>query len=269
MPATVTALSITPVKSTQLRRVQEIRLDEAGVRENRRFFLIDDQGAMVNATHVGALNTVVSTYSDADRRLTLRFPDGRTLEDDVRLGEHVLTRFYGQPMPARAVLGRWSQAISDHVGKPLRLVEAGATGAVDRGAEGAITLISRASLERLAERAEQPSVDARRFRMLVEIDGVAAHEEDGWVGHVLKVGETVLRARGHVGRCVITSRHPETGDIDLHTLKILGGYRRNLDTTEPIAFGIYGEILRPGTIRLGDPVSGGVGVAEPDNVDPG
>jgi uncharacterized protein YcbX len=150
------------------------------------------------------------------------------------------------------VLGAWSEAISEYVGKPLRLVEAGATGAVDRGAEGAVTLISRGSLERLAERAEQPSVDARRFRMLIEIDGVAPHEEDGWVGRVLNVGETVLRARGHVGRCVITSRHPETGDIDLHTLKILGGYRRDAETTEPVAFGIYGEIVRPGTIRLGD-----------------
>ncbi len=225
------------------------------MRENRRFFLIDEKDEMVNATHLGALQTIVSDYSDRDRRLCLRFPDGRALESGVELGEELTTRFYDEPMIARVVLGDWSQAISEHVGKPLRLVEAGETGAVDRGAEGTITLISRGSLERLAERAERPGVDGRRFRMLIEVDGIAPHEEDGWVGHVLTVGEVVLRARGHVGRCVITSRHPETGDIDLHTLKILGGYRRQVETTEPVAFGIYGEIVRPGAIALGDPVT--------------
>jgi uncharacterized protein len=255
MSATVTALSITPVKGTQLRGVDRLRLDEHGVRENRRFFLIDEQGVMVNATHLGALNTIVSAYSDSERRLSLSFPGRSDVEGEVRVGEELVTSFYDEPTPARLILGPWSEAISDYVGKPLRLVEAGEDGAVDRGAEGAVTLISRGSLERLAEQAERPVVDGRRFRMLIEVDGIGAHEEDGWVGRRLQVGEALLRGGGHVGRCVITSRHPETGEIDLHTLKILGRYRRHLDTTEPVAFGIYGQVLRPGTIRLGDAVS--------------
>ena len=254
MAATVTALSITPIKATRLRRVQQIRIDRHGVRENRRFLLVDEQGEMVNATHLGLLNTIVSVYSDAERRLSITFPDGRMLEDEVRLGDEVTARFYDEEMPTRLVEGGWSDAISRYVEKPLRLVEAADVGAVDRGAEGAVTLISRGSLERLAERAQQPSVDARRFRMLIEVDGIPPHEEDAWVGRVLNVGEAILRGRGHVGRCVITSRHPETGDIDLPTLKILGGYRRDSETTEPVAFGIYGEIVRPGTVSVGDPV---------------
>lgn len=255
MGATVTALSLTPVKGTQLRLVDRIRLDTHGVRENRRFFLIDEQDEMVNATHLGALNAVVSDYSDADRRLSLSFPDGRRLEDDIRLGEELTPSFYDEPMPARLVLGDWSEAISEYVGKRLRLVEAGADGAVDRLGEGAVTLMSRGSLQRLAEQAERPGVDGRRFRMLIEVDGVEAHEEDGWVGQVLRIGEAVVRGRGHVGRCVITNRHPETGKIDLQTLKLLGRYRRQVDTSEPVAFGIYGEVLQPGTISVGDPLS--------------
>lgn len=255
MTATVTALSITPVKGTRLQNVDRIRLDEHGVRENRRFFLVDARGEMVNATDLGALNSIVSGYSDPDRRLTLSFPNGRVLEDEVRLGEEVLTDFYREPKPARLVLGDWSDAISEHAGASLRLVEAGAEGAVDRGTEGAVTLISRGSLERLAKHAERPSVDARRFRMLVEIDGIGAHEEDAWVGQLVRVGDTIVRGHGHVGRCVITNRHPETGEIDLQTLKILGTYRRDAETTDPVAFGIYGEVVREGTISVGDPVS--------------
>jgi hypothetical protein len=255
MNASVAGLAITPVKGTQLRSVKRVRLDERGVRDNRRFFLIDERDEMVNATHLGSLNTIVSAYSDDDRRLSLTFPDGRTLEDTVRLGDEVVTSFYGEPTPARLVLGAWAEAISDYVGQPLRLVEAGDDGAVDRGSEGAVTLISRGSLARLAEQADRDSVDVRRFRMLIEVDGIDPHAEDAWVGQTLRVGGAVLRGRGHVGRCVITNRHPESGEIDLQTLKILGTYRRHAETTEPVAFGIYGEVVEPGVISVGDAVS--------------
>jgi uncharacterized protein YcbX len=255
MPVTVCGLAITPVKGTRLRAIESVRLDRHGARENRRFFLIDEDEEMVNSTHLGGLNTVISSYSDRDRHLSLAFPDGRVVEDYVTLGDEVTTRFYKQPMPARLVVGAFSEAISEHVGKQLRLVEAGDEGAVDRGPTGAVTLISRASLARLADQAGRPSVDSRRFRMLIEVDGVGPHEEDAWVGRTLRLGEVVLRAQGHVGRCVITSRHPETGEIDLHTLKILGGYRRHLATTEPVAFGIYGEVVRPGEVRVGETVT--------------
>jgi uncharacterized protein YcbX len=254
METQVTALRITPVKGTQIRDVESVLLDRDGVRENRRFFLIDDQDEMVNATHLGLLHTIVSEYSHADRRLSLRFPDERVLADEVRLGPEVTTDFYGAPFPARLVLGAWSDAISDYVGKPLRLVEAGGCGAVDRGSIGTVTVISRASLERLAQQAQRPSFDCRRFRMLIEVDGIGAHEEDGWIGRTLRIGEAVVRGRGHVGRCVITNRDPETGQIDLQTLKILGTYRRGIGTTEPVAIGIFGEIVHPGEVRVGDAV---------------
>ena len=255
MPIEVTGLALTPVKGTRLRTIDRITLDRDGVRENRRFFLIDDNEEMVNATHLGALQTIVSGYDDAARRLSLSFPDGQTLEGEVSVGDELTTRFYGEPFAARLVEGDWSEAISEHAGKSLRLVEAGNGGAVDRGRVGAVTLISRASLGRLAEQADTASVDGRRFRMLIEIDGIGAHEEDGWVGRTLRVGDAVLRGGGHVGRCVITNRDPETGEITLQTLKILGGYRRHLDTTEPVAIGIYGEIVRPGLVRVGDSVT--------------
>jgi uncharacterized protein YcbX len=254
MSVTVTALGITPVKGTRLQNVDSVHVDRHGVRENRRFFLIDESDEMVNATHLGALQTILSDYSEADRRLSLTFPDGRVLEDEVQLGQEVITRFYSEHRPARLVLGEWSKAISEHADKPLRLVEADEEGAVDRGTRAAVTVISQASLERLAQQAEQSAVDPRRFRMLIQVDGVGAHEEDQWVGCTIHVGEAVLRGRGHVGRCVITNREPETGQITLQTLKILGSYRRGLHTTEPIAFGIYGEVVQPGRISVGDAV---------------
>ncbi len=36
---------------------------------------------------------------------------------------------------------------------------------------------------------------------------------------------------------------------------MLGDYRTGLDTTEPLPFGIYGQVLVPGTVRVGDAVT--------------
>lgn len=251
----VTGLGITPVKGTRLRAVDSVRLGPGGVRENRRFFLINDKDEMVNATHLGGLNAIVSDYDDSNRHLSLEFPDGRLLAAEVLLGDELSARFYGEPAPARLVSGEWSDAISEYVGQPLRLVEAGEDGAVDRGAVGAMTLISRASLRRLAEQADQSRVDVRRFRMLIEVDGIEAHGEDAWVGRWVRVGQALVSFEGHVGRCLITSRDPDTGVVDLPTLDILREYRGDLDTTEPLPFGIYGSVVEPGPIRVGDPVT--------------
>ena len=60
---------------------------------------------------------------------------------------------------------------------------------------------------------------------------------------------------GHVGRCLITSRDPDTGEVDLPTLDVLGAYRTGLDTTEPLPFGIWGRVVSPGAVSVGDEVT--------------
>lgn len=250
----VAGLAISPVKGTRLHAVDELRLECYGVRGNRRFYLIDERARMINGKQLGELNAIVADYSCAERRLTLTFLDGRVVEGVVALGASVATRFYSGSLAGRLVDGPWSAALSEYAGQPLRLVDAGDGGAVDRGASGAVSLISRASLARLATVAGQSEVDSRRFRMLIEIEGVGAHAEDAWVGRRVRVGEALVAFNGHVGRCLVTSRHPETGRIDLPTLELLGRYRGELDTTEPLPFGVYGEAVSAGTIRLGDAV---------------
>jgi len=218
--AVVSGLAMTPVKATRLLEVEQLRLDADGVRENRRFFLIDERGRMVNSKRIGALQTIVSDYRDATRSLSMTFPDGRVVSDRVRLGEHVDTQFYSSPWRVPLVVGPWSDAVSELAGVPLRLVESDrACGAVDRADDGTVSLISRASLERLAREGGESELDVRRFRMLIEIDGVGAHEEDAWVGGTVRVGAALLKFAGHVGRCLITSRDPDTGVVDVPTLE--------------------------------------------------
>src|SRR5207248_11086952 len=115
-------------------------------------------------------------------------------------------------------------------------------------------LVSRASLERLREEiGAEDEVDGRRFRMLFEIDGVSAHEEDEWLDREVQIGDATVVLNGDIGRCVVTSRDPDTGDVDLPTLVTLARYRPE-GRAEPLPFGVYGSVVVPGRVRVGDPV---------------
>jgi uncharacterized protein len=250
---TVTALSVTPVKAMRLRQVDTIELDEYGARGDRCFYVVDQRGRMVNGKQFAQLLTVVPEYDPVAGELALTFPDGHRAQGHVEYGDPVTTRFYQRSDQAPELRGPWSSALSAFIGHPLRIVAA-RTG-VDRGREGGASIVSRASVDRLAQAADRESVDARRFRMLIEIEGVAAHEEDGWVGRRVRVGDALLTMRGHVGRCLVTARDPDTAETDLPTLDLLRSYRGDEPSTEPLPFGIYGEVLEGGVVRLGDPVT--------------
>jgi uncharacterized protein YcbX len=251
----VAALATTPVKSLRIAPRSQVVVERGGIRDDRAFFLVDDRGRMINAKHLGTLNSVVADLEEANDRLTLTFPNGQIVTGPIERGEALEARFYSGSRPARVVLGPFSAALSEHAGKFLRLVApADGSPAVDRGPEGAVTLISQASLDSLARAAGDREIDARRFRMSIELAGTDPHEEDGWIGRELLVGGARIVPRGHVGRCLVTSRHPESGEIDLPTLDLLKAYREGAVTTEPLAFGIYAEVLQEGVVRVGDPV---------------
>jgi uncharacterized protein YcbX len=253
MAITVTALATTAVKGTRVREVPAIELGPRGAAGDRAFFVIDERGRMVNGKNFKTLLTIVADYDRKGSNLTLTFPDGARADGEVVYGDAITTSFFSHPKEARELRGPWSDALSEFFGAPLRLVATAS--AVDRGRKGAISIISRASVGQLAGVAGCEAVDGRRFRMLIEVDGIGAHEEDEWLGRRVRIGEALVRPHGHVGRCAGTTRDPETAEGDLDTLKLLATYRHKLDTTEPLAFGIHGEVLEGGPVRLGDPVT--------------
>jgi uncharacterized protein len=249
----VTGFLTTPVKGMRIREVESIELSATGARGNRAFFVIDDRARMVNGKVVRNLQVVTPDYDPDTDELRLTFPDGSAVDGRVAYGDPIETQFFGRTQTVPEVVGPWSEAISTFFDRPLRLVSSPT--AVDRGMAATASVLSRASLRRLAEQAHTDAVDGRRFRMLIEIDGVSPHEEDGWVGRRVRVGPALLQMHGHIGRCLITSRDPETAEVDLPTLELLAAYRKEVDSTEPLPFGIYGEVLTGGTVRIGDRVS--------------
>ena len=255
MTARVARISIAPVKALGLVHPQEVELGPGGVAGDRRFWLVDGGGRLVNNVRYGRLMQVRPEWDAETRRLRLDFPDGSTVDGVVELGEPVDVALYGEPHPSRRVVGPWQDALSALAGTPVRLLYS-ETGAVDRGARGGgVTVISRGSLERLgSELATSEPVDGRRFRMLFEVDGLPAHAEDDWIGARIGLGEAEIDIGGDVGRCAVTTRDPDSGTRDLDTLAALAQYRRE-GRFEPLPFGVYGAVAKPGRVRVGDPVT--------------
>jgi hypothetical protein len=250
--ARVAWLAVSPIRGTALAPRDEIRLETWGVADNRRFFLVDDDGRRYTLTRAGELAAVEADYDPDIERLSVRFPTGERAEGTVELGEPVASEFFGpRTVTGRVVSGPWAAAFSDLSGRRLRLVKLDRPGQA-HARETTASLVSQASLDELGRHAGA-TIDARRFRMLIGIDGVGAHEEDGWVGGQVAVGEAVLAPTDALARCAITTRHPETGEVDLDTLRVISSYRGVQDGD--IDLGIVATVMTPGRVRVGDAVA--------------
>jgi uncharacterized protein YcbX len=257
-PPTIAWISIAPVKSLAMQALTEAEIGPHGIAGDRRFALLDaSTRRMVNAKRVGRLIVVRPTVSPDGGYLALDFPDGSRVGAAVERTDAGSGIFYGLERAVHHLAGPFDEALSAFAGTPLHLVEMAQPGTgVDRGDKGAtISLADTASLRELAALGGQHDpLDQRRFRMTIGIDGVAPYAEDAWLGKDVRLGSAVVRPAGNVGRCATTTRDPDTAEIDFDTLGCLAQSRGDLETTEPLALGVWATVVTPGIVRLGDPV---------------
>jgi uncharacterized protein len=248
---TVSRFSIAPVKALGLQHPERITIERYGARGDRCFYLIDREGQLFTGSRHGPLVRIRAEHDEAAHRLILTFPDGSVVDGstDAR-GEPVTTDFWGRRVSGSLVPGPWSEAISVYAGKELLLARPGQPG--DARDEWPVSLLSRASADALAERTSDDAPrDSRRFRMLIELEGCEAHEEDTWDGRRLRVGSALLKVMGPIPRCVVTTQDPDTGVKDFDTLRAIATHRgRGGNGT--LDFGAYGTVLEPGAARVGD-----------------
>ena len=94
------------------------------------------------------------------------------------------------------------------------------------------------------------NLEARRFRpnLLIEsLDGGDA-PEDAWVGDVLRIGGMRMRVDKRDKRCVVINVDPVTTMRDQSILRSVAQERQS-------CLGVYGNVVEPGRVSLGDPVT--------------
>jgi uncharacterized protein YcbX len=246
-------ISCTPVRTFRLDHPDEVTLGPEGFDGNRRFLLVDGDGERLRSSATSWPIVLRAELDPLAEILRVVFPGGVVHEGSaLGSGEQLRPQVGEQRVRAAVVPGPWEPGLAELAGHPVRIAR------VERpldafGLHHPVTLVSDGSLRALSELAGHP-VDGRRFRMLLELDGCEAHEEDGWEGRRLRVGDAILRVGCGVARCAFTTRHPETGVRDLDTLRLIASYRGRRDDDGAILFGVYADVERPGVVRLGDAV---------------
>ena len=229
-----------------------IALESAGVAENRRFFLVQQDGRLFRGAYHGPLVRVRPEYDSGAECLTLRFPDGSTASGDAVGEEPAFGDFWGRAVPGRVLADELSEALSEYAGRHVRLLRAAEAG-TGTDSLHPVSLVGDGSVATLAGRLGRADLDPRRFRMLLELSGIEAHAEDEWQGSLLQVGDAVVRLGGPVGRCANITYDPETGLRDLDALRAIREYRGTIDGE--VCFGVYADVVEPGRVRVGDEVA--------------
>jgi uncharacterized protein YcbX len=258
----VARLSIAPVRGLGLQHPNAIDLTDMGVVNDRRFYLVDDQGRLVDRLRAGELCRVFSETDTDATWLRLTFPDGSVIEDEVRLDEPVQTDIYNRLAIGHVVGGPWAAALEPYARRRVLLVRCDKPGGTrirpgETQVRNQVSIVSDGSLAELAGQLGVDRVDGRRFRMLIELEGAGAHEEDGWIGTDISIGSAVLSVTKPDARCAITTQDPDTGERDLDTLRTILRYRgfRAGDPEHKLDFGVLGEVAVPGRVSVGDDVS--------------
>jgi uncharacterized protein YcbX len=115
-----------------------------------------------------------------------------------------------------------------------------------------VSVISLATIAGIGREAER-DLDRRRFRanIVLETHRPEPFLEDGWVGGTLVFGDSEPRPAVSVTardvRCAMINLDPDTATQDKGVLKTVVRLNQN-------NAGVYGSVLRTGTIRVGDSV---------------
>jgi uncharacterized protein YcbX len=242
----VSHLQIAPVKALAVVSRDEVTIGPHGVAEDRRLFLVTDDGSIATLRTIPRLVTVTPTLDLRARSLAVELPDGRRVEQPLTArGPVVRPRLHRRHRVGVVVPGPVADTLSEVAGVRLRLVVTDGRG--QGWDEGPVTVLATESQRAVRGAAEG---DAARFRMTVGVEGAAAFEEESWTTSRIHVGEAVLAHARPLGRCVVIERSPDSGERDWRGLRRLA----DCHPAGRVSLGIVASVLRAGRVRVGDRV---------------
>ena len=167
----------------------------------------------------------------------------------------------GEPLPTRVRTPAgvecelWSaelqREIAERFGSDVELMQV-RHGIFD---DATISLISSATIAKVSQESGVP-VDSRRFRanIVIECEEGEPFLEERWMGGTLVFGEKgpAVRVTMRDARCSMLNLDPDTAEQEPRVLKTVMRLNQN-------NAGVYGTVVRTGTIRIGEPVSLAVG----------
>lgn len=266
----VARLAVHPVKSLDPEPRERVRVLENGaLAADREYALVDTDGEYVNGKRTAAVHRLRTAVTfdgeDHPTELTVRAEPDTDAPADLHDGVTVA-------LPDDAE--RLTALLSEYFGYEVRLRHDRAGGFPDDTTDDGPTVVSTATLERVAAWTGVP-VDGvrRRFRANVEIGGTDPFWEDHLYaadGPVrFRVGDLTLLGTGPCNRCVVPLRDPDTGaETPEFRRRLSEGRREELPDWAPEERFDHYFKLAVNTRRPGDGnATDGVAIAEGDPVE--
>jgi len=242
-----------PVKSLRGEELGEALITEHGAAGDRVWALRElDRGGIMSARVWAAMLHLRAAWdgdpaTDADARVRIELPDGRSIHTDDPDASAVLSELFRrnvrlerirQDRPTPAEL----EAIIRGEAFPPRR---------DFFDEDVMHLVASGTLEHLRTLRDGSDFDPRRFRANIHVDTGAEADgfiEDRWLGGVLEIGNEVrIVGMCPAIRCAITT-HPQPGlPHDPAILRTAWQYHQAY-------VGVFASVGASGMIRVGDPV---------------
>ncbi|MBB4961991.1 hypothetical protein FHR38_005724 [Micromonospora polyrhachis] len=260
------------MKSAQGEDLEVADVEPGGLRGDRTWACLDDlDGTVGSAKHPRRwgrlLDVGTNLRDDADEPELMVRVAGRDVRAGTAEADTVLSSYLGRPvrlsreLPSEAKLHRQLPDEAGMVPEWMHDARPGqetvtATGNAQLDGRfvdfGAIHIVTTGALSLLGQQLGRTAVAAGRFRPNLVID--AAHDPEP--GQELHMGDVVLRVMVPTPRCVV----PALGHGQLPADRLLlGVLARHHRVSVPglgraACFGIYAEVVRPGRLRLGEPV---------------
>ncbi|AQA15748.1 MOSC domain-containing protein [Streptomyces malaysiensis] len=275
--ATVVELTSYPVKGCAGVPVSETLLTQAGLRHDRSFMVIGEDGACRTQRRDPRLAVIRPAIDTDGQRLTLSAPgEGEVAIDVDTTSARREVKVFDNPylgIDQGEDVARW---LSRTLGAPSRLVrvppehhrvtEGWIPGTCGYADSGAVHLVSRASLDGLNQRIAEAggvALPMSRFRPGIVLGGWDEPHREDRVRRIA-IGGVELGFAKHTARCAVPtvdqSRGVKAGPEPLRTL---AGYRRGPGGAT--LFGCQFSVTRTGKLAVGDEVS----VIEWDGPPPG
>ena len=261
----VSELYFYPIKSMRGIRVDRVTLDERGVRNDRRWMLVDEDDVFVSQRETPrmALIDVVlrddALLVDAPGMQPLRVPleaGGPSARctiwgdvvDALRVSPAV-DQWFGELLGRRCSLVYMPDA-TRRIVDPVRVKQERIVGFADAYP---LLLIGQASLDALNQRlvaAGESPVPMHRFRPNIVVAQGKPHAEDDW--RRVRVGSIDVDIVKPCARCAITTVDVVTGKAGKEPLRTLATYRKQ---GSKVLFGQNAVHRRAGSIAVGDAVT--------------
>lgn len=255
-----------PVKSMMGEELNATEVGERGLLGDRAYALVDSStGKVVSAKNPrkwAQLFDFRAAFVEPPRgsertppvRITL--PDGTTVTSEQGDIDTIVSSVFGREVTLQRVapeMPSLEEYWPDIEGLAHR--EAVTDESMPRGAffdSAVVHVLTTATVDRLRDLYPQGRFEIRRFRPNIVIEppvGTSGFVENDWIGHTLAIGDEVrVSITGPSPRCVMTTL--AQGDLP-EDRGILRTAAQHNDTN----VGVYGAVVRGGTIRRGDLVT--------------